>query len=67
MPIANTPATLFYGKLFELDPAVRPLFRGDLTEQGRKLMRTIGVIVNSLTRLEETLPTVQDLGRCHVA
>jgi len=67
VPIADTAAGLFYGKLFELDPAVKPLFKGDMTEQGRKLMKTIGVVVNSLTRLEEILPTVQDLGKRHVA
>lgn len=67
LPIADTAAGLFYGKLFELDPAVEPLFKGDMTEQGRKLMQTIGLVVNSLTRLEAILPTVQDLGRRHVA
>lgn len=67
VPIADQAAGLFYGKLFELDPAVKPMFRGDLTEQGRKLMKTIGVVVNSLTRLDEVLPTVQDLARRHVA
>jgi nitric oxide dioxygenase len=66
-PIADTAAGLFYGKLFELDPAVKPMFKGDMTEQGRKLMKTIGVVVNSLTRLEEILPTVQDLGKRHIA
>lgn len=66
-PIADTAAGLFYGKLFELDPAVKPMFKGDMTEQGRKLMKTIGMVVNSLNRLEEILPTVQDLGKRHVA
>ncbi len=66
VPIADKAAELFYGKLFELDPAVKPLFKGDMSEQGRKLMKTIGVVVNSLTRLEEIVPTVQELGRRHV-
>jgi hypothetical protein len=30
-------AALFYGRLFEIAPAVKALFRGDMTEQGRKL------------------------------
>lgn len=67
LPIADQAAGLFYGKLFELDPAVRPMFKGDMTEQGRKLMKTIGLVVNSLTRLDEIVPAVQDLGRKHVA
>lgn len=67
VPIADTAAELFYGKLFELDPELKPLFKGDMTEQGRKLMRMIGVAVNGLNRLNEIVPAVQDLGRRHVA
>jgi len=29
-PIAETAAELFYGKLFELDPKLRALFKGDM-------------------------------------
>ena len=36
VPIADKAAGLFYGKLFELDPALKPLFKGDMTEQGQK-------------------------------
>jgi hypothetical protein len=39
VPIAPTAAKLFYGKLFDLDPALRPLFKSDMEEQGKKLMR----------------------------
>lgn len=35
--IADQAAMLFYNQLFELAPEVRPLFRGDRAEQGRKL------------------------------
>lgn len=66
VPIADKAAELFYGKLFELDPAVKPMFKGNMSEQGRKLMMTIGVVVNGLTRLDEIVPTVQALGRKHV-
>ncbi len=65
VPIKETAAELFYGKLFELDPALRPLFKGDIKEQGRKLMTMIGTAVNSLTRMEQLVPAVQDLGRRH--
>lgn len=65
IPIKETAADLFYGKLFELDPALRPLFKGDIKEQGHKLMTLIGTAVSSLTRLEQLLPAVQDLGRRH--
>jgi len=51
-PIADAAATLFYGRLFDLDPALESLFKGDMVEQGRKLMQMIGVAVKSLDRLE---------------
>lgn len=65
LPIADTAAELFYGRLFELDPSLRPLFRGDMAEQGRKLMTTLKVVVNGLTRLEALVPAVQALGQRH--
>ena len=61
-----TSATAFYGRLFEIAPAVKPLFRGDMTEQGRKLMATLGVVVNSLGNLEAVLPAASALAKRHV-
>src|SRR3990170_73805 len=66
LPIADTAAELFYGKLFALDPSLKPLFNGDIKEQGRKLMAMISVAVTGLTRIETIVPAVQDLGRRHV-
>lgn len=65
-PIKETAAELFYGRLFDLDPELKPLFKGDMTEQGRKLMAMINTAVNALDRLDEIVPAVQDLGRRHV-
>ena len=65
-PIADTAAELFYGKLFELDPALKPLFKGDMKEQGAKLMRMIGIAMRGLTDLEAIVPAVQNLGARHV-
>lgn len=66
LPISDTAAGLFYQRLFVLDPEVRPLFKGDMREQGQKLMKMLGLIVNSLTRLDELVPVAQDLARKHV-
>jgi hemoglobin-like flavoprotein len=66
LPISEQAAELFYGKLFELDPSVRGLFKSDLKEQGRKLMNMIHVAVNGLSQLDALAPAVQDLGRRHV-
>jgi len=66
-PIAPQAAELFYGRLFELDPALKPLFKGDMSEQGKKLMSTLGVAVGSLDNLDALIPVLQNLGRGHVA
>ena len=65
VPIADTAAELFYTKLFSLDPSLKPLFKGDMKEQGRKLMNMIGIAVSGLTRLDTIVPAVQALGVRH--
>ncbi len=66
VPIRDQAATLFYRMLFEMDPALRPLFKGDMAEQGRKLTAMIGTAVSGLTDLPSIVPAVQELGRRHV-
>jgi len=63
--IADDAAILFYQKLFELDPSLRAMFPGDLTEQRKKLMQMLTAAVKGLDRLEQLVPVVQDLGRRH--
>lgn len=65
VPIAPQAAAMFYERLFALDPSLRPLFKGDMREQGRKLMAMIGTAVAHLDRLDSIIPAVQDLGRRH--
>jgi len=67
LPIAETAAALFYGRLFELDPALKPLFSTNIKEQGRKLMQMITLAVNGLSDAGTLIPVVQSLGRRHVA
>ena len=67
LPMADQAAALFYARLFELDPALRALFRGDMAEQGRKLMAVIATAVASLERIEAILPAVRQLGSRHAA
>ena len=66
VPIADKAAELFYGKLFELDPNLKPLFKGDMQEQGKKLMTMITVAVNGLNDLEKIVSAVKALGVRHV-
>ena len=65
LPIAPTAAAMFYDRLFVLDPTLRPLFKGDMGEQGRKLMSMIGTAVANLGHLDAIVPAVRDLGRRH--
>ena len=64
-PIASDAARIFYTRLFELDPSLRPLFRHDLGEQGSKLMTALAFVVRSLHTPDVILPIVRDLGRRH--
>jgi nitric oxide dioxygenase len=66
-PIAEQAAGLFYNRLFELDPNLRPLFKEtDMKEQGRKLMGMLAMVVNGLAHLDGLAPAVASLGRRHV-
>jgi len=65
-PISEKAAELFYGKLFELNPAYKDLFPNDMVEQGRKLMAMINTAVNSLNNLEAVVPAVEEMGKRHV-
>lgn len=64
-PISDKAGELFYKRLFELDPSLRPLFKGDMEMQERKLMATLGVVVEGLRHPENIIGAAQDLGRQH--
>jgi hemoglobin-like flavoprotein len=67
VPISETAASLFYGRLFELDPALQPMFTSDIKEQGKKLMLMITTAVRGLDNLGALVPAVQALGRRHTS
>ncbi len=66
-PIADQAAVLFYDRLFEVAPQVKAMFPGDMTEQRKKLMGTLAVVVNGLSDLESILPAASALAQRHVA
>jgi hemoglobin-like flavoprotein len=66
-PIADAAGALFYDRLFQLDPSLRFLFRGDIQEQSKKLMQMLAVAVASLDNVERIVPALHSLGRRHVA
>ena len=55
-------ANRFYTRLFQMDPALKRLFRGDMNDQGRKSMSMLTFIVDSLGRIEEIVPVLRSLG-----
>jgi hemoglobin-like flavoprotein len=65
MPISDAAASLFYDRLFELDPSVKPLFKSDMGEQKKKLMQTLTVAVDGLRNLPKLVPVLQALGVRH--
>ena len=65
LPIQEAAARLFYGRLFEIAPDSRVLFRGDMRHQGAKLMAALDVVVRGLTDLAPLLPTIDALARRH--
>ena len=67
VPIADTAAELFYGRLFVLEPAYKSLFKNDMTQQGKKLMKTINIAVEALDDVEPLIPTLKQMGADHVA
>jgi hemoglobin-like flavoprotein len=65
VPLKETAADLFYNRLFEIDPQIRPMFSGDMEAQGDKLMSSLALVVTGLDQPENILSAVQDLGRRH--
>jgi len=65
LPISEQAAALFYGRLFEVYPEVKPLFKSDREQQGRKLMGMINTAVKSLDNLEPLVEIIRDSGRRH--
>jgi hemoglobin-like flavoprotein len=64
---AGPISMLFYGRLFQMDPQLRPMFRQDIELQGRKLMDMLSALTSRLNRFEEVVPILRALGQRHVA
>jgi hemoglobin-like flavoprotein len=65
-PIADAAATIFYDRLFALDPNLRRLFAAtDMAAQRKNLMQTLTVVVRGIDRLDNLVPAVEALGRRH--
>ncbi|MEQ8664969.1 MAG: methyl-accepting chemotaxis protein [Rhodospirillales bacterium] len=67
VPNQEETAKTFYARLFEIDPNLRPMFKGDMTEQGKKLMAALATVVEDLNEPEKIIPFAEDLGVRHLA
>jgi len=67
LPVGDTFAELFYGRLFAVDPGLRRLFKDDMLEQGRNLTAMLSVAAANLARPEKITVALRQLGKRHVA
>lgn len=65
LPIQEQAAELFYNRLFEQYPEVKPYFKGDMKEQGRKLMAMLNTAVSGLDNLENLIEPLKASGKAH--
>lgn len=64
--LGEAVAEIFYAELFAIDPSLRSMFRGDMREQGRKLLTTLAFVVRGLRQPEQIVPAAQKLAVKHV-
>jgi hemoglobin-like flavoprotein len=65
-PLGDTVTTLFYGRLFELDPSLRSMFKKDMLQQGRTLRAMLSMVITGLTQADKLKPALEASGRRHV-
>ena len=62
-PVSLTSS--FYNNLFELDPTLRSLFKGDMQTQSKMLASALEFAINGLSNLDSIKPTLAELGLRH--
>lgn len=63
--VKEVAAELFFARLFELDPALRPLFPTYARDRQRKFGQFVSATVRGLGRLDALRPVVRELGIRH--
>ena len=66
-PIAQDVGEMFYNRLFEMDPSLQPLFKGDMRQQAKMMMTAIGMAVKSLNAPDSVIPDIQQIGHRHIS
>lgn len=67
LPIQEQAAEMFYSRLFEVYPEVKPYFKGDMKSQGRMLMSMLNTAVNGLDKLETLVQPLKNMGVRHAS
>ena len=63
--ISGPVVMLFYGRLFQMDPELRPMFKQDIGVQGRKLIEMLTTLTSNLDHFEDLVPVLKALGQRH--
>lgn len=61
----NVPALVFYRRLFEINPDLRPLFKTDIEIQAAKLLDMLGVLISHLERTALLEAELRIMGQRH--
>jgi len=61
----HVSALIFYRRLFEMAPGLRPMFKGDIEEQSRKLTEMLGVLIAMLERPQGLELELKAMGARH--
>jgi hemoglobin-like flavoprotein len=65
--MAHPVVLLFYGRLFELQPSLRNLFKADIQAQAQKLVDTLAVVAEAAGDLQALSPVLRQMGRRHAS
>jgi len=57
---------MFYDRLFAVAPETRPLFKGGIEAQSRKLMETLALAISMLRDMPRLVSTLEALAQRHV-
>ncbi len=66
MDIKDAAGKLFYQRLFEIAPDVRPMFTSDIDKVASKLMETLAVAIGSLRNPGALTAMLEQLSQRHV-
>ena len=57
---------MFYNRLFAIAPETRPMFKGDIEAQSRKLMDTLALAIGMLRDMPTLVATLEGLAHRHL-